>query len=227
MLYNNLLFCSLDGIVTMLNETLSATENGISVNVCVAVNLSGQFETDLVTELQTSDVTASEFSISALAHDVELPFLNTAAGVDFIEPGGGAIVTFSAQSSGRTGCAQITLMVDAIIEGSEEFTVTLIEAGTAQIMSPFITTITITDDNREYIHTVNVALSSAFMVLCALGGEVVFTSTLISISEDSTAVVCVDLSNADGNSVLLANDLTVSFEVENGPNTSMNYWLMY
>ena len=54
----------------MLNETLSATENGISVNVCVAVDLGGQFETDLVTELQTSGVTASEFSI----YDVELPF---------------------------------------------------------------------------------------------------------------------------------------------------------
>ena len=65
------------------------------------------------------------------------------------------------------------------------------------------------------------------MILCALGGEVVFTSTLISISEDSIAVVCVGLSNADGNSVLLANDLTVSFEVENGPNTSMNNWFMY
>ena len=59
------------------------------------------------------------------------------------------MITFSAQSSGRTGCAQITLVDDAIIEGSEEFTVTLIQAGTAQIMSPFITTITITDDNRK------------------------------------------------------------------------------
>ena len=139
------------------------------------------------------------------------------------------MVTFSAQSSGRTGCAQITLVDDAIIEGSEEFTVTLIEAGTAQIMSPFITTITITDGDREYIilHTVNVALSSAFMILCALGGEVVFTSTLISISEDSIDIVCVGLSSADGNSVILANDLTVSFEVENGPNTSMNNWFMY
>ena len=58
----------------MLNETLSATENGESLNVCVAVDLSGQFETDLVTELQTSGVTASEFSISAQTHDVELPF---------------------------------------------------------------------------------------------------------------------------------------------------------
>ena len=45
----------------MLNETLLVTENGISVNVCVAVYVGGEFERDLVVELQASGITASEF----------------------------------------------------------------------------------------------------------------------------------------------------------------------
>ena len=49
-----------------------------------------------------------------------------------------------------------------------------------------------------------------------LGGEVILTtSPMISISEGSQGEVCVELSTEDGNSQLLANDLTISFVVQN------------
>ena len=73
-----------------------------------------------------------------------------------------------------------------------------------------IVRITLTDYTRGYNYSFG-----------ALGGEVVFTNANISISEDGFDEVCVGLSNEDGNSLLLANDLVISFVVENGANTSM------
>lgn len=45
----------------MLNQTQSVMENGVFVDVCVAVYLSGEFERELVVDLQASGITASEF----------------------------------------------------------------------------------------------------------------------------------------------------------------------
>ena len=60
------------------------------------------------------------------------------------------MVTFPAQFSGNTECAQIDLVDDSVIGGSKEFTVTLVNAGSAQVVSPSNTSITIIDDDREY-----------------------------------------------------------------------------
>ena len=51
--------------------------------------------------------------------------------------------------TGPTGCFSFILLDDPIIEGPEQFSVAIVGTGSAQILSPSITTITINDNDRE------------------------------------------------------------------------------
>lgn len=52
------------------------------------------------------------------------------------------------------------------------------------------------------------------------------TSPMISISEGSQGVVCVELSTEDGNSQLLANDLTISFVVQENADAGVAQFIL-
>ena len=83
----------------------------------------------------------------------------TATGVDFLLPDAGLEVTFS---SGSMGCVDFAIVDDSLIEGSEQFTVTIVEAGTAQIISPSIAMVTITDEDSENFYFV----TKVWYILC-------------------------------------------------------------
>lgn len=70
-------------------------------------------------------------------------------GVDFIEPVSPYI---SVNSSSSPSCFTFGVVDDTVIEGSEQFDVTIIDAGRATIRIPSTSNIIIVDDDRKGVN---------------------------------------------------------------------------
>ena len=137
----------------MSSEAVAVMEGDGFIDVCVTVNLNAQFERVLTVHFEATGLTASGFEISQIFQDIN--HLCSGDGSDFSQPDIGLLAEFSGIVAGPvTGCDRITILEDVVIEGSEKFTVNIVNAGTALMTSPFVTTVTIDENDSELLQSV-------------------------------------------------------------------------
>ena len=130
-----------------MNE-YNVSEDAGAVSVCIDSGVTEGFQRDLIVSLIANDGMACKNVTSKPALQIHIFMLCAAIADDTDLPSPELTVVFPAGSTSPIQCRNITITDDDLLEGSQEFTLTISDAGLYAPVNALssITTITIFDD---------------------------------------------------------------------------------
>ena len=116
-----------DAVVGFVMNEYNVSEDAGAVSICIDSGVTGGFQTDLTVTLIANDGAASKYFDSNTVNSIILTSVVVEDDTDL--DNNEFSLVFPAGSFDRTLCASIPITNDTLLEGNQDFNVTIIEVG--------------------------------------------------------------------------------------------------